>query len=648
MTHLLAASLLADLPVHCLQPQIVGRWTFRLGRPHNTTVSCGHDTPNTNLNNLQKAPEALLQPTASLELELRSPNIARASDGRAGRWTMVYDEGFEVELNGTTFFAFSAYAPKAAQLQSAAASDIYSGGDDLDGYVSHCDRTLLGWYRGAGGRTWGCYYGTRHAAPRATTVEAPPRTESPPPPPPPPANASAATAAAATAPSTLQLAETAFDARAIAAAVNARVGGSWRARPHAQLEGRTVAELQRLAGGFLQLDGGAGRRSGRRPRRRRRNATALADLPRSLDWRRMDGLDWDRGARRYQGLCGSCYAIAVVEMLEARLAIRSGGRAADALSVASITRCSPLNQGCAGGYPYLAAKHAAERGVQRARCFPDEPAADAKPPRARCAAAANASCGVRASSYGYVGGYYGGCSERAMMEALLGGPIVASFFVAADFMVYSSGTYSEAEAQEDEYHADARRDGYARAVAPWRKTSHSVLLVGWGEAKGGERDGIGGGGGGPYWIARNSWGDDWGEDGYFRIRRGTDECGVESMAVTAEPEVPPLTAGAGMAWTAPARRQGRRPRRRRAARKGSTQAALLPSSDGAPPEPAAAAEPVAALPVPHLSSLPAVEGAEGAPSLDPVDGAEVDERTLDAAEPPDAEPAAGGFGWNWT
>ena len=39
---------------------------------------------------------------------------------------------------------------------------------------------------------------------------------------------------------------TANAATRIAAAVNARVGGSWRARPHAQLEGRTVAELQRL------------------------------------------------------------------------------------------------------------------------------------------------------------------------------------------------------------------------------------------------------------------------------------------------------------------------------------------------------------------------------------------------------------------
>ena len=208
--------------------------------------------------------------------------------------------------------------------------------------------------------------------------------------------------------------------------------------------------------------------------------------------------------------------------------------------------------------PAPAAKHAAERGVQRARCFSTSP-----PPtrsrRARGAAAANASCGVRASSYGYAGATMAG-ARAGDDGGAVGGP-TAAFFVAAEFMVYSSGTYAEAEAQEDEYHAEARRDGYARAVAPWRKTSHSVLLVGWGESKGGERDGIGGGGGGPYWIARNSWGDDWGEDGYFRIRRGTDECGVESMAVTAEPEVPPLTAGAGLAWTVPARRQGRRPRR---------------------------------------------------------------------------------------
>lgn len=48
-------------------------------------------------------------------------------------------------------------------------------------------------------------------------------------------------------------------------------------------------------------------------------------------------------------------------------------------------------------------------------------------------------------------------------------------------------------------------------------------MVGWGV-----ENGI------PYWTCINSWNGSWGDNGSFKILRGSDECGIESGVVAGE------------------------------------------------------------------------------------------------------------------
>ncbi|KAK5973481.1 Cathepsin B [Trichostrongylus colubriformis] len=49
---------------------------------------------------------------------------------------------------------------------------------------------------------------------------------------------------------------------------------------------------------------------------------------------------------------------------------------------------------------------------------------------------------------------------------------------------------------------------------------HAVKVIGWGKE-----------GDVPYWLIANSWHSDWGENGYFRMIRGINNCGIEEDVV---------------------------------------------------------------------------------------------------------------------
>jgi cathepsin C len=127
------------------------------------------------------------------------------------------------------------------------------------------------------------------------------------------------------------------------------------------------------------------------------------------------------------------------------------------------------------------------------------------------------------NQYRYVGGYYGGCDEEGMMREIYeSGPIVVAINATPELYYYSNGVFhSEAKKAEGKFEKN---------VKPWEFTNHAVVCIGWGEEI--VKDNVV-----KYWILKNSWGDAWGERGYFKLEKGIDMASVEAQAVFLEPDI---------------------------------------------------------------------------------------------------------------
>ncbi|XP_044521963.1 dipeptidyl peptidase 1-like [Gracilinanus agilis] len=228
-------------------------------------------------------------------------------------------------------------------------------------------------------------------------------------------------------------------------------------------------------------------------------------LPSSWDWRNVNGVNYVSPVRShvFYASCWSAYAFASVAMLEARIRVVTKSSESPVLSIQQILSCSEYSRGCDGGDPYLTAgKYAQDFGMVEENCFPylghDSPCSLKNCTR------------YYVSDYYYVGGFYGACNEALMkLELVQHGPIVVSFKLYDDFFHYHKGIYQNTD-----------------SLSPSVVSDHVGLLVGYGTDEKSGKD---------YWIIKNSWGSSWGEDGYLRFLRGSNECGIESMAVAAIP-----------------------------------------------------------------------------------------------------------------
>lgn len=272
----------------------------------------------------------------------------------------------------------------------------------------------------------------------------------------------------------------------------------WKAEKYPQFENFTKADFVNLAGGEYSL-----RIKAPKPgpeTEAQRNASLYYRLPTNFDWRNIRGDNYVSPVRN-QGGCGSCYAFAATAMQESRVRILTGNALRPIYSPQDVVDCSPYAFGCYGGYLFSEGKFGEDFGYAEESCSSYRGRENGRCSSLKCRRS-------YAIDYEFIGHHTGGCNELAMRLAIFhNGPIVAGYTVFSDFVHYRSGIY---------YHY-----GY-----DWAYGGHAVTVVGWGEdARTGTK----------YWIVKNSWGSFWGENGYFRIIRGINECNFESYAWQASP-----------------------------------------------------------------------------------------------------------------
>ena len=221
--------------------------------------------------------------------------------------------------------------------------------------------------------------------------------------------------------------------------------------------------------------------------------------PTSYDWRNQGRVS----PIKDQASCGSCWAFATVANLEGLYYAKKG--VMKTFSEQMLVDCDTQDSGCNGGLMQYAFNWLKSNGgIMYDTDYPYVGVEQT------CKSDKTKYADFKVTGYKKLGSTWStwSCVDEDEIKEFLyeTGPLAVA--LNADYLSSYTGGIVD----------------YTSSKCPYSGINHAVTMVGYGTDSSSSMD---------YWIVKNSWGKDWGESGYFRIRRGNGTCGINCYITTA-------------------------------------------------------------------------------------------------------------------
>jgi len=196
--------------------------------------------------------------------------------------------------------------------------------------------------------------------------------------------------------------------------------------------------------------------------------------------------------QKNEGQCGSCWAMTVVMAIESAYMIHKGKINQPPLSTQQIIDCDTADGGCNGGDPRTAYAYVVKAGgLETDADYPYN------------AMTGTACLANETLEQDPITGYQLAIPQGSLDEILLANFLATNQPISTAVDAESWSTYS---------------GGVLMASQCGTEIDHGVQIVAY---KGLDKNG--------YWVIRNMWGSDWGENGFIRLQFGMNTCGLTSL-----------------------------------------------------------------------------------------------------------------------